>query len=145
MTNEQKGKISILRHRGQSYSKIADSLNISENTVKSFCRRNNLGIKPKNKQQAIKENCDTCKQCGKALIHGTKGQPKKFCSDQCRRAWWKENESYIVKKAYYIVICTNCGKEFESYGNKSRKYCSHSCYINYRYKGGGEADVKRAV
>ena len=143
MTDDQKEKIPILRHKGHSYSQIAVDLGISENTVKSFCRRNDLGTMLKNKPQVDKETYIICKQCGKSLTHGTKGQPKKFCSEECRRTWWKVNESYLAKKAYYMITCTNCGKYFESYGNKSRKFCSHACFINFRK--GGESVVTRAV
>ncbi|MCD8003201.1 MAG: hypothetical protein LUG88_04735 [Clostridia bacterium] len=40
MTNEQKMIISSLRAEGMGYSSIARKVGISENTVKSFCRRN---------------------------------------------------------------------------------------------------------
>ncbi len=43
MTNNEKEKISILSGKGYSYSKIATVLDISENTIKAFCRRNKLG------------------------------------------------------------------------------------------------------
>jgi len=132
MTIKQKEKISILRHQGISYSKIAIELSVSENTISSYCKRNNLGSIPKTKNQVCDENC--CKECKKPLLRGTKGQPKKFCSEQCRRNWWKANVASLTKKAYYVFNCASCGKEFESYGNKSRKYCSHSCYIKSRFK-----------
>lgn len=45
MTNKQKDDITQMRGEGLSYSKIATLLAISENTVKSFCRTNNLGGK----------------------------------------------------------------------------------------------------
>lgn len=44
-----------------------------------------------------------------------------------------------VWKANYECICEYCGKTFLSYGNKNRKYCSHSCYINDRFGGGEDA------
>lgn len=137
MTNEEKEKIPFLRHKGHSYSKIAIELGISENTVKSFCQRNNLGT-----MQSIKnKHTDVCKECGISLIQGSKGQPKKFCSGQCRRKWWVANDTALARKAYYILTCAKCGIEFESYGNKNRKYCSHACYINSRFKEGGNSDV----
>ena len=76
----------------------------------------------------------SCRQCGKPLKQGIKGQPKKFCSEECRRFWWKDNDSELVRKAYYTIICAECGNKFESYGNKSRKFCGHACYINNRFK-----------
>ena len=42
MTEEQKTKIQQLRQRGMGYIRIAQALGISENTIKSFCRRNRL-------------------------------------------------------------------------------------------------------
>lgn len=134
MINVQKEKIQLMRQDGQSYSKIASILGISENTIKSYCRRNNLNSNNSIKAQNEKEMHTSCKHCGKQLTQGTKGQPKKFCSEECRRAWWKDNDSKLTRDAYYTVICAGCGKEFQSYGNKNRKFCSHNCYINSRFK-----------
>lgn len=134
MTDIQKEKIREMRKEGQSYSKIALVLEINENTIKAFCRRNNLGTIKNTKPKEEKEICTACKHCNKALTHGAKGQPKKFCSEECRRAWWKVNEVQLNKKAYYTLICVECGTKFESYGNKNRKFCGHACYINNRFK-----------
>ena len=40
MTNEQRMIVSALRAQGMGYGAIARKVGISENTVKSFCRRN---------------------------------------------------------------------------------------------------------
>lgn len=69
MTKQEKQDVLTMREAGYSYAKIAISLNISENTVKSFCRRkrlDTLGVM----------GGDMCRQCGKPLIH-TKGAKKK--------------------------------------------------------------------
>ena len=42
MTDAQKEQVRYLRCEGLGYGAIATRLGISENTVKSFCRRNNL-------------------------------------------------------------------------------------------------------
>ena len=42
MTVSQKQEIAKLRGRGVGYGKIALALGISQNTVKSYCRRNNI-------------------------------------------------------------------------------------------------------
>ena len=48
MTEEQKAGIQKLRTDGYGYTKIAGMLGLSENTVKSFCRRKGLnGIRAK--------------------------------------------------------------------------------------------------
>jgi len=131
LTLTEKEKVHQMRLDGMSYSKISTYIGISENTIKSFCRRMKLGAGQKNKPRTIGKYSG-CKQCGKPLNHGTKGQPKKFCSDECRRLWWKSNDSQLIKKAYYTLTCAGCGMEFESYGNKNRKFCCHACYINYK-------------
>ena len=42
MTEEQKSRIHLLRERGLGYIRVAQALGISENTVKSYCRRDKL-------------------------------------------------------------------------------------------------------
>ena len=42
MTESQKQQILSFRRQGIGYLKIAQELGISQNTVKSYCRRNNL-------------------------------------------------------------------------------------------------------
>ncbi|MDU4847487.1 helix-turn-helix domain-containing protein [Clostridium sp.] len=145
INKSEKEKIKIMRCRGDSYSKIAIALNISENTIKSFCRRNNLSGIKNNEAKEKKEIYTVCKQCGNPLIKTKQGQPKKFCCDKCRREWWKEHDFCIDKKAYYKLTCETCGKHFESYGNKNRKYCSHNCYINNRFGKGDRADERATV
>lgn len=54
MTEEQKIQIVDLRERGYSYGQIANALNISINTIKSFCRRNGL-VSTKIKEEPDKD------------------------------------------------------------------------------------------
>lgn len=148
MTNDEKKIINRLRNDGMSYARISLRLGMSENTVKSYCRRNDLGgvgqADPDNMETA-EESYTVCQQCGKKINRIPKQKPRKFCSDNCRRDWWKANNSDTPnRKAYYFLTCACCGKKFESYGNKDRKYCSHACYIKDRFKGGGTHD-ERAV
>lgn len=120
MVNDE---IQKLRFQGLGYKKIAQELGISENTVKSFCRRN-----PIDKSKKI------CMQCGKPIIRTPHKREKKFCSDKCRLDWWKEHPELINKKAVYQFTCIQCGQPFESYGNDKRKYCSRSCFATARRK-----------
>ena len=126
MTYQEKEKIRNLRGEGISYSQIADTLGISQNTVKSFCRRNNLGGVGGNIISQADE--DHCLQCWLLLTHTKGAKKKRFCSDQCRMAWWNAHPQAVQRKAYYSVTCQTCGTVFESYGNKNRKYCSRACY-----------------
>lgn len=136
MTNNEKEKIKVLREKGYSYSKIAVALEISENTVKGFCRRNNLGGVMASRVNTKIEEHIKCKQCEKELEQSEKGTRKKFCSDKCRRRWWKEHDYCIDRKAYYTLTYSECGNTFKSYGNKNRKYCSNNCYIKKRFGKG---------
>ncbi|KNY29008.1 hypothetical protein Bccel_4282 [Pseudobacteroides cellulosolvens ATCC 35603 = DSM 2933] len=114
---------------GESYRQIAIELGISENTIKSYCIRNNLG----SVRRELNEKGDYCKQCGRLLVKGKVGHPSKFCSQKCREAWWKANAEIIEKRAWYTIDCACCGKKFDSYGNQKRKFCGHECYIASRF------------
>jgi endogenous inhibitor of DNA gyrase (YacG/DUF329 family) len=133
MIQSQKEQIAALRANGDSYAKIADTLGISENTVKSYCRRNNLGGNAASTSEAPSQSY--CRQCGTALEQIPGMKPRKFCSDQCRAAWWATHPESLNRKAVYRFTCPACGMEFESYGNKGRKYCSHACYVSARFGG----------
>lgn len=58
MTGEQKQQIIVLRRDGAGYGRIAARLQISINTVKSFCRRHGL---------VAKSADSVCEQCGKPI------------------------------------------------------------------------------
>ncbi len=95
MTIFQKEQVRRMRREGFGYSKIAAYLGISENTIKSFCKRNNLGglmAVSKPEQQGIKkEVCASCKNCGKSIEQRLGVKQRKFCSDECRMLWWRNH------------------------------------------------------
>ena len=144
MNQNQKQNIIQLRSQGLGYTKIANALNLSVNTVKSFCRRNNV-ITGKGVVEFVKNNMNlsSCEQCGKAIqqVHGRK--LKRFCCDKCRNQWWNSHLHLVERKATYKCQCLNCQKIFDVYGNKTRKYCSHECYISHRFGGGYELNELR--
>lgn len=74
MTDLQKEQIKTLRLQGIGYVKIGEMLGISDNTVRSFCRRNGLGDAAK--------NTIACAHCGKPFTaYGNK--ERKYCSHNC--------------------------------------------------------------
>ena len=144
MTDLQKGKIRKLRIVGKGYAHIAAELGISTNNVKVFCSRNALTDKD---IEALRNNESDggCPYCHKTIEQRNKSKPRRFCSDECRLAWWKEHPECKRKKALYTMICAECGKEFISYGNANRKYCSHECYIKARFGIKKETDDRGAI
>ncbi|AQU05415.1 RNA polymerase subunit sigma-70 [Dehalococcoides mccartyi] len=126
MTSPQKQRIKYLRGKGESYAAVADALGISENTVKSYCHRNNLGTGFITEQ--IQPINDICANCGRPLTHMTGAKKKRFCSDKCRMVWWAKHPEAVNRKAVYYFVCPTCGVEFAAYGNAKRKYCSRACF-----------------
>ena len=86
----------------------------------------------KNLQERAEHN-GICICCGKEIAQQGNGRPRKFCSEKCRRQWWKTHPEEGNQKAMYTQVCARCGKEFTAYGNNHRKYCSHDCYIKARF------------
>lgn len=129
MTSEQKKEIIRLRSQNVGYTAIAEILGISKDTVKTFCKRNDVGgIRSESRKP------DGCPHCGKPVIQTPGHKPKRFCSAECRQAWWNAHPESVGQKAVYEFICPFCGEHFTAYGNNHRKYCSHACYISARYK-----------
>lgn len=73
MTNDQKNRTAEMRKQNCSYAKIAQSLSISENTIKTFCRRKRLAKDRVTTTQA-------CKQCGCSIE--VKDKVNRDCSAQ---------------------------------------------------------------
>ena len=138
MTNEQKEKIKELRLQGMGYKGIANIINLSRDSVRSFCKRNSLegmsALAILNIEEKIQKNV-LCSCCMKPLKQKTTGKNRRFCSDSCRRKWWKEHQEARNPKAsaIYHFTCSYCGSTFTAYGNNKRKYCNHSCYIKDRF------------
>lgn len=144
MLQEDKEKILKMRIQGLGYKAIALALGISRDSVKSYCKRNSLSSPPEDVKLSLEENIDQvigCTNCNNPIKQKHRGRSRRFCSDECRRKWWNKNQDKRNRKetAVYKYTCGNCGKEFSCYGNKKRKFCSHKCFIEYRF-GGVEED-----
>lgn len=92
MTENQKSKIRRMRLDGMGYRAIANALELSVYTVKSYCKRNHLAgvgaVVALNNVELIKQGV-ICKQCGAKLNHTNGKRRKVFCSDNCRKKYWK--------------------------------------------------------
>ena len=122
MTKHEIEILNIMRSRDKSAADIAIALGLSVNTVRSYIRRH----PPKDTVEV------GCRQSGKPVMQHKGRKAKYFCSDRCRNAWWNAHPEKVQRKAYYRLACRFCGKEFVSYGNKNRKYCSRLCYADAR-------------
>ena len=138
MTELQARQIREMREQGIGYQSIALMVGLSRDIVRNFCKSRGLAgygkaIKKNLQEQVMLGKC--CLYCGKDIQQADTGRPRKFCSEKCRREWWKGHPEQMRKKetAMYPFTCVRCGKEFLSYGNQTRKYCSHDCYIRARF------------
>ena len=131
VTDQQKKQIMAMRLRGDSHAVIADALGLSRNTVKSFCLRNSRSELNKRPASAL---TGTCALCGKAFVLYPGHRQRRFCSDHCRMTWWNAHRDLLKSNAKVEHTCVCCGKQFMGYERQRRKYCSHVCYIAYRYE-----------
>ena len=118
MTDMERSRIVELQHQGYGYKKISAITGLPLNTVKSFCARHPVQIKE------IPDSNVLCRNCLTPLEQTPHKRKRMFCSDACRMAC-------------YTLTCRHCGKQFESYGNSHRVFCSRDCYLKFRRK---EAD-----
>ena len=138
MTEYQANQIREMREQGIGYRSIGLTIGLSRDVVRNFCKTRGLAgfgsVLTKNIQEQVMLG-KACLYCGKEISQPKTGRPKKFCSDYCRRTWWRGHPERIQKRdsALYTMTCTRCGRSFLSYGNKTRKYCSHECYIKARF------------
>lgn len=124
MKSSDKMKIEAYRENGVSYAEIAEILSLPLNTVKSYCKRHNLG----GRRERTVENISLCLQCGTGIPQNPHRKIKKFCSDSCRSLWWRSHNTEIHRKSEQIFICPVCKKEFNAYRSSNQKFCSRACY-----------------
>lgn len=138
MTQQEKEQISKLRANGASFGKIASTLGMSVNTVKSYCKRNPMSTDPMPASKAV-VHPDRCPQCNAMLEQSSGHRQKRFCSPKCRIAWWAAHPEQMTRKKLFSVECQHCGGVFMQYGSRPRKFCSRGCYLAHRYGQGGDA------
>ena len=126
MTTEEIRIINDLQSQGLGYKKIAGLTGLPVNSVKTYCRRHPVeGAAPK-EEQAF------CRGCGKPIKRIPQAKPRQFCSDACRLRFWNSHREQVNHKTVYTFRCPYCGREFQSFGNPNRKYCSRECVANAR-------------
>lgn len=109
------------------YRRIAELLNLPASAVRRYA-----ATLPEPQAQVPDTVVGWCPWCGSRLYQRTDGKTQRFCSDQHRRAWWACHPEARTRTATYTYTCAGCGKPFSAYGNKTRKYCTHACYVAHR-------------
>lgn len=138
VTQQQKEQISTLRASGISFGKIATTLGISVNTVKSYCKRNPITAAPA--PAPVQSKCTAhCPRCNAVLEQSPGHRQKRFCSAKCRTAWWKAHLEQMERKKLFQIECRHCGTVFLQYGSRPRKFCSRGCYLAHRHAQAGDA------
>ena len=128
MKEKIKEAIRQLREAGLGYKMIGKKVGIPTGTVRSFINKEGIKV------QKPKPVGDICPNCGKPITSIPGRKPRKFCSRECGLEWWHQHEALLNRKAIYSFVCPTCGKAFTSYGHSNRKYCSHVCYIQGRFR-----------
>ena len=138
MTEFQAEQIGNLRRQGVGYRSIGTIVGLSRDIVRNYCKSrgldgyaNDLTV---NMQERMSQG-KACWCCGREIRQPHTGRRRKFCTEKCRRDWWAAHPEAgkHSETASYHLTCAYCGKAFISYGNKTRKYCSHHCYIRDRF------------
>lgn len=127
MTDLQIQQIRRFRSRGYSLAQTAEALQLPVSTVKTFCYRH-----PEQAVVPIHHGVNHCRHCGVELEQTSGKKKKVFCSNSCSYQWWKENRLCYSHHPQAPSICLNCNIQFFGV-RKNQKFCSHACYIQYRY------------
>lgn len=117
-------QIEELRRQGLGYRRIAEQLNLSVSKMRYYCRSRPA---PTDMDMVF----GLCLYCGKPLEHTPLHKKKKFCTEGCRRAWWKEHPAEINRKKDLLRTCEFCGKEFAT-ARDDAHFCSRYCYALFR-------------
>lgn len=124
----------LLRKSGMSNRKIAEYTGIPYEKVRYQCKKQDCDSVLVDEELPAKiKSREACAYCGKPVTQNehSAGRKKRFCCDECRRKYWKIHRPDQKRnpKAIYTKVCAYCGKTFEVYGNKNRKYCCHEHYV----------------
>lgn len=123
-----------LRSKGMGYGTIAAMTGLKKDAVRFACRDVAPGVEDGALADRMKDG-EACLYCGSDLQqHAGAGRSRKFCSEECRRAYWKihRHEGKRRERSVFTHICAFCGRTFEVYGRSPRKYCSRHCFMLHR-------------
>ena len=121
----------LLREKGMSHVKIASVTGLTRGIVNNIAR----GIGSVDEDKTVLDRMaagQACAYCGGTMEQqGKMGRPRRFCSDYCRRQYWRLHRPEQKRKEdkLFLRTCAYCGKTFQIYGKSDQKYC---CREHYR-------------
>lgn len=121
----------LLREKGMGYKKIASFTGLDRDTVRNACKKVEAGAENRELSDRM-ESGEVCAFCGGTIERtGNMGRPRRFCSEHCRRQYWRLHRPEQKRKEdkLFLRTCAYCGKTFQIYGKNDRKYC---CREHYR-------------
>ena len=121
MTKKEKVTIYRLKKKGYTAADISKATGVAYGTIRSMFSRH-----PEYKEEGV------CQCCGKHFEITIINPFKRFCSKECKQAYWNNNRKIEHRKSTVKQICPCCGKEFINYGIKEQIYCSRDCYQRMR-------------
>lgn len=141
-------RVRELRMDGVECSEISEQTGLSADQVEAYCTQLGLPVSgscrlvgPTPEEdwmksgQSVGRSPFLCPQCGAVIIQSRRGRKRKFCSDDCKNAWWNRRWKDQKEKHGRKAVCKNCGSEFiafNEYGTE-RRYCCRECYFEHRY------------
>ena len=128
----QRERALLLRKNGMSLGKAAIETGLTKYAVRNIDRGRD-DIATDNTIQDRMQNGQACLFCGGKIDQPEgAGRPRRFCSEYCRRQYWRLHRAEQKKRPEKVVtkICVYCKKPFDVYGKNERKYCCRDHYMN---------------
>lgn len=149
--SERVVEVSELSSKGMSQSEIARRLGVTRARVNQLVDRAEKWGLPVVRRKAPAMEARRC-VCG-IVFTCRKSSSQQYHSVECARNWCHKRGGKSSEYVYRKFTCSGCGSKFErsnrleyirakvgEYRGKplsGRRYCTHTCYINSRYKKGG--------
>lgn len=131
----QRERALLLRRNGMSLGKTAMETGLTKAMVRTIDRVIDA-VDTDNTIQDRMQNGRACLFCGGRIDQPEgAGRPRRFCSDHCRRQYWRLHRAEQKKRPEKVVtrICAYCKKPFDVYGKNERKYCCREHYNRHFY------------
>lgn len=110
----------LLREKGMGYKRIAGITGLTRDAVRNTCKKIGAVQEDGTLFDRIQEG-SACTYCGGAMEqHSGSGRPRRFCTENCRRQYWRLHrlEQKRREDKLFLRTCAYCGRTFQIYGKK---------------------------